>query len=117
MTLRFLGPHDTVKIDVYRPTEVEDDVGGVTKTYSRVQKDISVVFEKLTGGRAQRLFGTDTKAKWRILAEETHDIEQDDVVRAKDGPNKDAIAEVDDVIPVRNRIKNIVLRKTDVVVP
>jgi hypothetical protein len=117
MTLRYLGPHNTVKVDVYRPTEVEDDVGGMTHTYLRVQKDISVVFEQLTGGRAQRLFGTDTNAKWRILAEETHDIEEDDVVLAKTGPNVGAIAEVDNVIPMHDRLKNVVLRKTDVTVP
>jgi len=117
VTLRYLGPHDTTRIDVYRPTEVEDDLNAVTKTYTRVEKDISVVFQQLTGGQAQRLFGTDTKAKWRILSEETHDIQQDDVIRVKDGPDKDTIAHVDNVIEVRSRIKNIVLRKTDVTVP
>ncbi len=117
MTLLFLGPHNTTKVDVYRPTEVEDDVGGVTKTYSRVQKDISVVFQQLTGGQEQRLFGTDTNEKWRILSEETHDIQIADVVRAKNGPNSGQIVLVDNVIEVRNRIKNVVARKTDITVP
>ncbi len=113
MTLRYFGPHNTSKIDVYRPTEVRDPAGAVTWTFELMYEDMSVVLQHLTGGQATRLFGEDTKAKYRALSEEDDDIQVDDVIVVQTGPDEGEIIEVDSVIRSWNRMKNIVLRDTD----
>jgi len=114
--LRYFGPHNTTKVDIYRPTEIGDEAGGTTKSWTRVAKNIAVVLQHLTGGQAEKLFGVDTVAKWRALTEETHDIAIGDVLKVKTGESEGVTLGVDNVIKSWGRMKNVVLRDTDVVI-
>jgi hypothetical protein len=111
--LSVLTREQLVRVTVTRPTQTAGGVGG-----QLVESTVDVVtpwmkFEKLSGGQAQRVFGNQSKARWRGVGDHDLDIQKDDLIEILTGPYAGTVLQADDIRVPNNFLSVISFVDTD----
>lgn len=85
-----------VDVTIYRSSGQTSGVGAqpVDVTPVMVAEEEKAHIIKLSGGQAERMFGKDSKARWRGLLSNDADIEEYDLIEINGGPYEDTVLEI-----------------------
>jgi hypothetical protein len=111
-----LGPHNTVKVDVYRETTSRHPTGVETKSWGDVPliEKMRCALQKMTGGQAERAYGLNSESRWRMLVDGDYDVRARDLIVVRTGPDAGGTnLEVVDVIKIAGRVLNVALKDTN----
>jgi hypothetical protein len=101
------------QVMVHRPGAQTAGEGGKPVETTTEEATITLQVTKLSGGQAQRAYGDQAQAKWRVLADDDADVMVNDLLEVLSGPYTGTMLEVDDIRAPLNALKVLQVSDTE----